>query len=154
MQITLVQTEIEAALRAYILSQINIRDGMKIDITLKATRGDEGTTAIIDITPEGEPAPQPVAAPAVTKVTPVTRVKQVTQEAKESPKESTAAEGTDSSTQSAGATTQAAEPASEAGPGESPSTEGQAEQVGGATDVPAAGPRKSLFGDLSRPKNS
>ena len=75
MQITLVQTEIETAIRNYIHSQIVVKEGMKIDIILKATRGDEGTTAIIDITPEGQvpasAAPAPVAAPVQKKVVPV-----------------------------------------------------------------------------------
>lgn len=56
MQVTLVQSEIEQALREFINSQINIKDGMEIVIVLKATRGDEGTTAIIDIV-----KPEPVA---------------------------------------------------------------------------------------------
>jgi hypothetical protein len=49
MQITIVQAEIEQAIRNYIQDQINVKDGMRIDIALKATRGEEGTTAIIDI---------------------------------------------------------------------------------------------------------
>jgi outer membrane biosynthesis protein TonB len=69
-QITLNQSEIEQALKNYILEQININEGMEINIDLKATRGDQGTTAIIDILPIGTvAAPAPVvqeqaAAPA------------------------------------------------------------------------------------------
>lgn len=51
MQITINQTEIEEAIRNHILGQITVRDDMRIDIDLKATRGDEGYTAIIDIVP-------------------------------------------------------------------------------------------------------
>lgn len=51
MQITIVQAEIEAAIRAYILSQINVREGMGIAIELAATRGADGFKAIIDIQP-------------------------------------------------------------------------------------------------------
>lgn len=51
MQITIVQSEIETAIRNYIGEQINVKEGMQIDIVLKATRGDEGQTAIIDIHP-------------------------------------------------------------------------------------------------------
>lgn len=49
MQITLVQHEIETALRNYVTSLLNVREGHRIDITLKATRGEDGSTAVIDI---------------------------------------------------------------------------------------------------------
>lgn len=49
MQITIVQVEIEEAIRNHILSLIDVKEGKRIDITLKATRGDEGATAIINI---------------------------------------------------------------------------------------------------------
>jgi hypothetical protein len=52
MQITINQAEIEEAIRERIHAQITIKDGMRIDIDLKATRGDEGYTAVIDIVPE------------------------------------------------------------------------------------------------------
>lgn len=49
MRITLVQAEIELALRAYVLSQISVREGQEITVTFKNTRGDDGATAEIDI---------------------------------------------------------------------------------------------------------
>jgi hypothetical protein len=49
MQITLVQTEIEDAIRNYVNSQLVVREGMRIDIDLSATRGPQGFTAMIDI---------------------------------------------------------------------------------------------------------
>jgi hypothetical protein len=52
MQITIVQAEIETAIRKYIEEQINVRDGMRIDIDLSATRGADGFKAIIDIVPD------------------------------------------------------------------------------------------------------
>lgn len=52
MQITLVQSEIETALRNYVTSLLNVREGHRIDITLKATRGEDGSTALIDIVPD------------------------------------------------------------------------------------------------------
>lgn len=50
MQIRIVQTEIEEAIRNHILSQIMVREGVDIAITLSATRGEEGFVATIDIT--------------------------------------------------------------------------------------------------------
>lgn len=64
MQVTLVQVEIEQALTDYINNQINIKDGMKISIDLKAGRGADGFNAIVDIVPisqvtANKPAPTP-----------------------------------------------------------------------------------------------
>lgn len=72
MQITLIQSEIEQALTNYINDIMTVKDGMTISITLRATRGEEGTTAVIDILPIGQtptpaPAPAPVATPAVRR---------------------------------------------------------------------------------------
>lgn len=80
MQITINQSEIEAAIRSHILSQINVKDGHEISISLKATRGEDGTTAIIDITPIAEtaavsltPVKQAEAEPAQTTAVRQTR---------------------------------------------------------------------------------
>lgn len=51
MQITITQIEIEAAIIDYIKSQITVKDNMAITVDLRATRGAEGNTAIIDISP-------------------------------------------------------------------------------------------------------
>lgn len=74
MQITIVQSEIEAAIRKYIQEQIVVRDGMKIEIDLRATRGDAGFMATIDIVPENTAAkprtePPPAPAPRATVAT-------------------------------------------------------------------------------------
>ena len=58
MQITLIQSEIEQALKNYINDIMSVKDGMEIEIQLKATRGEEGTTAIIDIVPQKPKAPR------------------------------------------------------------------------------------------------
>ncbi len=52
MQIIIVQSEIEEAIRNHINSQIMVQDGMRIDIDLSATRGPEGFRATIDIVPD------------------------------------------------------------------------------------------------------
>lgn len=90
MQITLVQSEIEQALKNYINEQVNVKEGMDIVIVLKATRGEEGTTAVIDITkpvavvptapqkravavkaePKPEPQPTPEVKPSAEKEEP------------------------------------------------------------------------------------
>ena len=142
MQITLIQSEIEQALKNYINDIMSVKDGMEIEIQLKATRGEEGTTAIIDIVPQkpkatrgsrtsGEiPAkPEPVkaaAAPAKAEPEPVA--------------ESVAeAEADDAE--------QVGEQVIEA-EGQEPV---QVEPESAATAEEA--PRKSLFAGLSKPQN-
>lgn len=74
MQITINQTEIETAIRNHVLGLIAVRENMRIDIDLKATRKEDGYTAIIDIYPDdtpegGEPIETP--APVFKKAPPV-----------------------------------------------------------------------------------
>ena len=59
MRIILVQAEIEAALRAYVFSQINVAEGQDITIDFKNTRGEDGATAEINITKAAAPNEQP-----------------------------------------------------------------------------------------------
>ena len=61
MQITIVQSEIEQAIIDHIKTQVSVKEGMAIEVTLRATRGDEGFQAAINIFPESERVP---AAPA------------------------------------------------------------------------------------------
>lgn len=63
MQITIVETEIKTAIRNHILGLISVREDMKIDIDLRATRGQEGFTAIVDILPEDPSGSKPKAEP-------------------------------------------------------------------------------------------
>lgn len=49
MQIIIVQAEIETAIRNFITSQINLREGQNITVDLTATRGESGFKAVIDI---------------------------------------------------------------------------------------------------------
>ncbi len=60
MKITLDQTEIEQALKNYVAEQMHIKEGMNISIDIRATRGEGGMTAVIDIAPAGTPSPAPV----------------------------------------------------------------------------------------------
>ena len=149
MQITLIQSEIEQALKNYINDIMSVKDGMEIEIQLKATRGEEGTTAIIDIVPQkpkasrggrtsGEvPAKvEPAKAAAPAKAEPA----QAVAEADPAPvAESVAEAEADDAEQVA---EQAQEPeAQEPAPVE-------------AEQAPAEeAPRKSLFAGLSKPQN-
>ena len=149
MQITLIQSEIEQALKNYINDIMSVKDGMEIEIQLKATRGEEGTTAIIDIVPQkpkasrggrtsGEvPAkaePAKAAAPAKAEA-----AQAVAEAAPEPVAESVAEAEADDAEQVA---EQAQEPeAQEPAPVE-------------AEEAPAEeAPRKSLFAGLSKPQN-
>lgn len=49
MQITLVQKEIEQAIRNYVTGTMSVQSNKRIDITFKATRGDAGYQAFVDI---------------------------------------------------------------------------------------------------------
>lgn len=53
MQITLIQSELEAAIRQYVHDIVNIKEGMEINIELRAGRGVDGYTASIDIVKKG-----------------------------------------------------------------------------------------------------
>lgn len=159
MQVTLVQSEIEQALREFINSQINIKDGMEIVIVLKATRGDEGTTAIIDIV-KPEPVADVVKATAVTsepKARTVTAAK--SEVVKETPTKAAAVEKatpvvTEEPVQEAQQQDQLPDTDSDAAEAGSNGSG----QVGGATDEPAperpVSKAASLFSGLQKPKNA
>ena len=71
MQITIVQAEIEQAITDFIHRQINVREGMLIQIDLKATRGDAGFQAVIDIVdPNTALTPTPIPAHKQDRVEP------------------------------------------------------------------------------------
>ena len=148
MQITLIQSEIEQALKNYINDIMSVKDGMEIEIQLKATRGEEGTTAIIDIVPQkpkaarggrtsGEvPAKaEPAKAAAPAKAEPA---QAATVEAEPVAESVAEAEADDAE--------QVAEQAQEAEALEPAPVE--------AEQAPAEeAPRKSLFAGLSKPQN-
>lgn len=55
MQLIITQVEIEQALKSYVSGLLVINDGMRIDITLRAERGEDGTSAVINILPADAP---------------------------------------------------------------------------------------------------
>ena len=78
MKITIDQVEIEQAIKDYIGGQIAIREDQRVDIDLKAGRGENGFSASIDIVGANTPVPSakpveadPVAVPKTPKPRPV-----------------------------------------------------------------------------------
>lgn len=143
MQITINQTEIEAAIKAHILSQINIKEGHDISITLKATRGDDGTTAIIDITPSENPAPTPVPSTPVKRESASLGIKETVAKAKEEkPADPPFQPDTAASASTDGA-------AAETGTAENASADQDKSKEGDAEPAP----RTSLFAGLKKPNN-
>ena len=175
MQITIVQAEIEQAITDFIHRQINVRDGMLIQIDLKATRGDHGFQAVIDIVdpnsttvasapkqekaePEQAPVPEPAPAVVVTPATPavaapVTRTR-VVRAAKAVPEERPAepvatpakAEAPEVQSEPEDVVVEPVEALPEAVPEEA------VQEVAAATEAPTK-PRQSLFSNLPRPSN-
>lgn len=146
MQITLNQAEIETALRRYVNDQVNVKDGNEIVIDLKAGRGDNGFSAIIDIVPASETvtsSAKPLGLAEKTKPTkPVQTTPALVMDAQEAAQYAAGEE--------------AAEPATNAG--QEPETPapatGEGEELSGedAAEAPAA-PR-SLFASLGKPRNN
>lgn len=68
MQITLNETEIFQALEDYVRSQISINDSQRVEIDLKAGRGENGFSATLDISAaDSAPAPKQEPAPKAAK---------------------------------------------------------------------------------------
>ena len=175
MQITIVQAEIEQAITDFIHRQINVREGMLIQIDLKATRGDHGFQAVIDIVdpnsativsapkqekaePEQAPIPEPAPTVVVTPATPVvaapiTRTR-VVRAAKVVPEEKPAepvapaakAEAPEVQNEPEDVVVEPVEALPEAVPEEA------VQEVAAATEAPTK-PRQSLFSNLPRPSN-
>ena len=175
MQSTIVQAEIEQAITDFIHRQINVREGMLIQIDLKATRGDHGFQAVIDIVdpnsttvasapkqekaePEQAPVPEPAPTVVVTPATPavaapVTRTR-VVRAAKAIPEEKPAepvaapakAEAPEVQSEPEGVVVEPVEALPEAVP------EKAVQEVDEVTEAPTK-PRQSLFSNLPRPSN-
>ena len=146
MQITLIQAEIEQALKNYINDIMSVKEGMEIEIQLKATRGEEGTTAIIDIIPS-----KPKTAVRGSRVSGEAAGKSVSAvKAEPEPVKAVEPEPEPEVAVKAEPEVAVAEEA-EAEPAEA-AVEAEAEPV---EPAPAeAAPRQSLFSGLQRPKNS
>jgi hypothetical protein len=133
MQITIVQTEIEEAIRNFILGQVEVRPGNRIDIDLRATRGAEGFQAMINIVPDGSPVTTETAEVVETPATTTAPARQ-TRATKAAAPAATAEPATETVSESTG-TTEA--------------DEGNTEEA-----APAAAKASSLFGNLKKPENT
>lgn len=149
MQITLNQVEIEEAITNYVNDLVSVNEGMAITVTIKATRGEEGTTALIDIVPEVvEPeVVEPVKAAAKPGRKPA--VKQTVVPTKEEPVAQTEPEPEP--------VAKVAEPEPEAEPVKEEEAAPNPAEVPVADDeqaeVPAVAAPKSLFANLRKPNN-
>jgi hypothetical protein len=84
MQLILTQNDIELALKNYVNSLLTINGDTEITVELKATRGADGSTAIIDILPATKAktieAPKEVPAPVTKRVVTATKAEVVKDE--------------------------------------------------------------------------
>ena len=141
MQITLNQVEIEEAITNYVNDLVSVNEGMAITVTIKATRGEEGTTALIDIIPkvaEPEEVEPEVVEPVKAAARPARKpaVKQAVAPDKE---------------ESVAETQPEPEPVTEeeAAPDAAEVPVADEEQA----EVPAVAAPKSLFANLRKPNN-
>lgn len=162
MKIQIVQIEIEEAVRDFIRKQINVKEGMEITMDFSATRGADGLTAAIDISPAGTAgmadanAHTNVTTGGTTGVAVGDDAHTTTGAA-----DTTAAPAT-RRPRSAAAPASAAEKGSETGSASGGDGEGTASSqlsAGAASDEPeeVAGEaplKPSIFGNLRRPSNS
>jgi hypothetical protein len=166
MQLILTQKDIETALTNYVNDLVNIKEGMAITVELKATRGPEGQTAVIEILPADEVA-QAVAKPAATRQTaraaqtrtvevkPTEVVKETAQVKPTEPVQVAEVETATEPDNSPGVTTGGhLDPG--LGEDDQPDNEQeeQQEEEPPAVDKPPVNKATSLFASLNRPKNS
>ena len=172
MQITIAQDEIEAAIKNYIQEQITVKEDQDIDIDLRATRGEAGFQATINITKAGAAKPvrepeAPVAAvtktvettqavkpvatttrvkPVVTKVTPAKPAPVVEAEPEIQDEQPVVQEEED--------TQSGVGQAEEAGSDQTDTVEvNEDETETQQEEAPAPAARPSLFGGLKKPVN-
>lgn len=148
MQIILVQTEVEQALRNYVASRLTLAEGTTFSIDLAATRGVNGITATIDLVEPGQSTAIPTGS-----ISRATSTKPAAAVAVPPTMKLASEVQPDLATQASDAQEKAAMDQETASV-----QQDQAEQVAGAAEanaeeVPAEKP-KSLFGGLSRPKNA
>lgn len=148
MQITIVQAEIEDAIKAYVTGQIALKPGQEVTIDLKATRGAEGYQAIINV---GFPAENAASAAAQTKTAYASKPVITTADLKRMQAEEAAADETNQGGEDAGE-------GDEAGSDNGAETVVEAEAPAAVTEpaptAVAATPKKRLFGNVVRPNNA
>lgn len=152
MQITIVQAEIEQAIRDYVSSQLKVADGMEMTIDLSATRGAEGFKATIDIHPitgvvKVAVTNQPTQAAQMTKPTiftpPTISIRTTEPETKAVEETPSIIEGVNPETFAEDTTVNAA-----------PDGEDKAEESKTEAPAQSSGNSRSLFKGLQKPKNN
>jgi hypothetical protein len=143
MQIVLVQTEVEDALKEYVHKRVTVPTDTHFEIDISSTRGSEGVKAIIDLVPASTTGPKVITAGRKRLTVPATQTPvPATKEPEPEPE---------------------AEPAQEPAEPQEPQTE-ESEEVAEATGTedavsaateppPPAAPVKSLFANLRKPQN-
>lgn len=139
MQITLNQTQIEEAIRQHVSARLNLSEGERLDLDLRATRGPEGYTCVVTITGDSEPtAPQPL------------KITDTVAAARTPEPEAEATEGQDNSQDNSQDEAESEEEVSR----EAASIEaGEAEQTETAEEAPSTR-KKSIFAGLEKPINA
>jgi hypothetical protein len=178
MQITIVQSEIEQAIKQFVLGRLNVEGAsQKVSVELKATRGETGMQAIIDIeldnTVRTNRVPTRVVTPTPVKVVTTADLKKMHEEeaaaeaaaeaestGEEAP-EAVEVEETPAVEETPEVVEEAPEEAPEPAPAPvipvvapKPQTPRPATQVAGAPAGAPAAPPKRLFSGFSRPNNT
>lgn len=168
MQLTIVQSEINTAIERFVRSMIKLEDNVRIDIQLRATRGEEGATAIIDIVeataeePARDPAPVEPKPLAIEETVRKARKPRTTTPANEpAPSNERPPADTPSQLVAPAEEEEVPVPAGSVEPNEEEEVETPAaseaveeENEERANEPVAETPRQSLFAGLSRPKNA
>lgn len=163
MQITLNQADIETAISEYVARKVRFEDGVKPIIDLRATRGPEGFTAIIELDRPTEAVPPAGPIHRVAKVPPIPVPRAAVPQAPQAIQASSPAEvmtnaqepAQDDAGDAQADTPTEATPEAEAGQEEQ--ADGQetpneaAAEAAPAADAPQT---RSLFGKLKAPRNS
>lgn len=67
MQLTLQENELHEIIRNHVAALITLNEGTSLDVSIKALRGTEGFTAVVDILNEGENQPKAVVPRRATR---------------------------------------------------------------------------------------
>lgn len=84
LKITIIETEIQEAIRNHVRSIISVKDGMEITMNFSATRGEDGLTAFIDISPAKDGDKTPAATTVVQPQTEVEKPAPAVRQARQS----------------------------------------------------------------------
>jgi hypothetical protein len=155
MQITIIETEIKTAIRNHILGLISVREDMKIDIDLRATRGQEGFTAIVDILPEdpsGNKTQLTEAAKAASASTTVTKAEAASSGLKAPAIKSN--QDTDEDEPAANDTAEATKPQVISFGKKAKAAAAAETEAASETEETLVTPAKSIFAALGRPVNT